>query len=64
MDLGTKFGLDRVINNFFTKNDTKYVFAPTGQKVYHKKQNWQVNNLNIEPPTFCGLIEIKETVTE
>ena len=27
-------------------------------------ENWQVDSLNIEPQTFCGLMEVKETVTE
>ena len=35
---------------------------PTGQTAYRK--TLKMDSLNIEPWTFCGLIEIKEMVTE
>ena len=43
----------------------QYVVALTGQTATHKQLKIrQMDSLNIEPQTFCGLIEIKERVTE
>ena len=52
-----------VIDNFSHKKI--YILShqyPTGQTAYRK--TLKMDSLNIEPRTFCGLIEIKEMVTE
>jgi len=41
----------------FHKNDINMLLS-------QEAENWKVDSLNIESQTFCGLIEIKEIVTE
>jgi len=45
----------------FHENWHQYVVT---HRLSQAAENWQVDSLNIEPQTFCGLMEIKEVVTE
>ena len=63
MHLGTKYKKNwQSYRQLFTKNDTKLNLQD--KPLITAVENWQVDSLNIEPQTFCGLIEIKETVTK
>ena len=68
-NLGTKFGLNTsisgwVINNYSQKMIPICYHTYRVNGLHYKAENQCVDCLNIEPQTFCGLLEIKETVME
>jgi len=44
------------------KIDTNMLWHLQGKPLIITAENWQAGSLNIEPQTFCGLMEIKEMV--